>query len=745
MHKLWPLSILALVACTTDTEAPITEETLAIRALSIQPNPAYNDSILACEADLAYQGSGQASVDFAWLDEEDQVLGEGAELNLQGLDLPPTTALICSATAQAQGQSPVTRELEIELQNRLPRVDTVDTSPSTATYGTEIGCEATASDPDGDPLTLSYRWSNGEIEPSFVLSPDNATIGSQLTCTVTATDPFGGSDSRVSASSVQVIDGDAPEVELSITDISVSPAEGRVGDTLTCAATATASVGEAEIAYAWSTGDAGPTVELTAARTTVGESITCTATATAEGAEPVSETASATILNSPPTLTSVSVTPPEARVGDTLTCAATAVDPDEEPLDITYAWSTGDAGPSLPLTAHNTTVGSPITCTATATDPHSASVEDSASSVVLNSPPSAPGITLLPDPPSPGVELWCSVSAPAIDPDLDPVTYRFEWLLDGAPFDLYDSYESSSRIPHTSVEADQTWTCRVIPNDGREDGEAAVASVTISDGDCEESTLRYGDESCGYLDENRVVQECRSGEWVTTGCGSVVITMESTVTAVFDRGSLPSGVVDGDRVLFTARVPSEVTPTSELLGWGECDDWHDEIEECYDQAWTFEDSDYRIAYSSGYSESDSFDRIEITDGGLYCDWEFDYCSEERDSIYFMVGSQRVLYTEDFSGTWLSGPIDLDLHAMLALAETPETFWITMHMRHSGSGGWTTYHYDYARSPNRTIVTRFPAECEPTMEQPGETPCEGGVLLQGCEAGTWIDLDACVEP
>ena len=101
---------------------------------------------------------------------------------------------------------------------------------------------------------------------------------------------------------------------------------------------------------------------------------------------------------------------------------------------------------------------------------------------VGNTPPTAPGIALVPkDARAGGRDLECRVRVDATDVDGDAVTYRVAWTRNdertGADADargLTDAVIAGTRL----VEGDR-WTCSVTPLDGTDEGPNGSVSVTI--------------------------------------------------------------------------------------------------------------------------------------------------------------------------------------------------------------------------------------------------------------------------
>ncbi len=92
-----------------------------------------------------------------------------------------------------------------------------------------------------------------------------------------------------------------------------------------------------------------------------------------------------------------------------------------------------------------------------------------------NHAPSAPEVFVTPASATTAEDLVVGFTAESEDVDLDEVSYRYAWSVDGAERpDL-----TTDTVPASETQRDQVWTVTVTPNDGTDDGEAATASATI--------------------------------------------------------------------------------------------------------------------------------------------------------------------------------------------------------------------------------------------------------------------------
>lgn len=90
------------------------------------------------------------------------------------------------------GESPAAVARPVEKRNRPPVIQTLALTPAQPTFADLVRAEATATDPDGDPVTLDYTWSVDGVELSDVsfdvLRSGRHKRGSVVEVAVTASD-----------------------------------------------------------------------------------------------------------------------------------------------------------------------------------------------------------------------------------------------------------------------------------------------------------------------------------------------------------------------------------------------------------------------------------------------------------------------------------------------------------------------------------------------------------------------------
>jgi hypothetical protein len=128
-----------------------------------------------------------------------------------------------------------------------------------------------------------------------------------------------------------------------------------------------------------------------------------------------------------------------------------------------------------------------------------------------NEPPTAPEVIITPAEPTVADDLLCSVSVPSEDPEEYPVSYRFNWTVDGVP-----SVLTTATVAATSTYAEEVWTCLVTPSDGQDEGPAGEASVTILTG-CTETDVHEPNGTEGTAADLGTIDDCDGSAGSTTG------------------------------------------------------------------------------------------------------------------------------------------------------------------------------------------------------------------------------------
>ena len=367
------------------------------------------DAPVLFEATVADNEDAPDDVDLSWVSDRDGVFSSnGADsagtASVVAEDLSAGDHIISVTATDTHGLF-VTETLTLTL-NQPPAVDGVTISPDPAHNDDTLTCTATATDADGDTPALSYAWSDGTTGPTLALSSDTASPGDTFTCTATATDETGTASAGTASITLSNRDPEGVAV--------ITPDPPTRLDTLTCAVTDIVDPdGDAlSVDFAWTINDApaaataSPTASALSDAVSAGDVIVCTATVTDEHDGSVTLVASTVVLNTGPELTSVTLTPEEVYTNDTVTAVVTASDPDGDTLSYRYAFYVDDVnvqdGSSNTLDGVvHFDKGQSIRVEATVSDAESDDTASAGPVTVLNSPPTAPVVSITVEQPCP--------------------------------------------------------------------------------------------------------------------------------------------------------------------------------------------------------------------------------------------------------------------------------------------------------------------------------------------------------
>lgn len=256
-----------------------------------------------------------------------------------------------------------------ETGNAAPTAPTVAITPAhpADVDGLTVTLLTEATDPDGDALTYTYAWSqNGSPVASATgeaVSADLTADGDVWAVAVTA---FDGQASGPAGTATVTIGNAAPSAPV----VHIDPAAPVKGDDLTLVfdTPAVDPEGDALIqTIRWTIDDAAnPSFDDTAAIPGVyvdpGEVWVAEVSVTDGTHDPVVVTTSVTVADTPPEVTSISISPTDPYDMDSLTARARATDADGDPLTFSYRWyrdgvEAVDVGDSDTVPDSATTVG----------------------------------------------------------------------------------------------------------------------------------------------------------------------------------------------------------------------------------------------------------------------------------------------------------------------------------------------------------------------------------------------------
>jgi hypothetical protein len=192
-----------------------------------------------------------------------------------------------------------------------------------------------------------------------------------------------------------------------------------------------------------------------------------------------------TVRNTPPPAPTVSVVPDAPTVGVSLTCNARTPDrdADREPITVSYRWLVGDVAQPLAdgmaqVPAGAVRRGERWRCEAWASDGTAESARASAETLVRDSPPAAPQVTIEPERPRTTDDLVCGIATESADPDGDRITYAYTWTRNDKPAQA--SKGDPTRIDAARTVKGERWRCVATPSDGTLSGPAGSAERTVA-------------------------------------------------------------------------------------------------------------------------------------------------------------------------------------------------------------------------------------------------------------------------
>jgi len=480
--------------------------------------------------------------------------------------------------------------------NALPTAPTVTIAPDPAYTDDDLVASASGStDDDGDTVTYGYAWyEDGTLLSSAstaTLSPSLTTDGSTYRVVVTPNDGNG--------------DGDTGEASLevsnsipSISSVTISPASPTVTDTLTCSYSGYSDAdSDADVStYEWTVeGVTMGTTSTLAGVFIAGNIVACTVTPDdgKDTGTPMDDTA--TIVNAPPQVTSVSLSPSAVYTNDTLTATVTTSDDDSDVVTVSYAWYVDgslvtETGSSLSGASWFDKLQD-VYVEVTPND----GTEDGATVVsgtvtVLNTPPEAPVVSIAPTEITTGDDdLICVIETASTDADSDSLTYGFAWTTDGLPYTTGGGVDtgdtgagwagpstttySGDTVPAWDTVLGGDWTCTVTPSDGSDTGSSAYATVNVDPACLIDEYANFDGTATSYVlngDATETDGAIRLTDAVASQQGTLLFTTEYNVTDMDIEASFDFRIGNGnsaDGIAFGIADASRVDLTSTT--WGE--------------------------------------------------------------------------------------------------------------------------------------------------------------------------------
>ena len=162
-NEVWTVQVTPSDGITTGdfTEASVSIENTApsIGNLGISPNTGvYNDSILTCTATVS-DPDETVSPSYEW-----SVAGStysSNPLDLATTNASPNDTITCTVTALDSDGATISDSASVNIENRVPTLSSVIISPSIIYSNSAVSCGYSENDLDGDSLTTTVEWFNG--------------------------------------------------------------------------------------------------------------------------------------------------------------------------------------------------------------------------------------------------------------------------------------------------------------------------------------------------------------------------------------------------------------------------------------------------------------------------------------------------------------------------------------------------------------------------------------------------------
>jgi hypothetical protein len=354
--------------------------------------------------------------------------------------------------------------------------------------GVKLSLAEPATDPDGDAIRYEYVWT---IDGKPLAGPKDRTTlasadlrrGQRIAIEAVAIDGDGGRSEPARlelvvrntppVAPVVALAQAAPTIETGLEAIISTAATDRDGDKIT-------------YKFQWFR-NGGPVAELegkSAVQPGVvrrGEEWRVEVRARDGELESPAGEAAVLVADAAPSAPGVALMPASPTVMTGLSCEVTSAprDPDGDPITLEFRWFRADrpfpmAPDAAQVPAALVRPGDAWRCEVRASAGGLAGPWASASTTILNSPPTAPAAAVLPASPRVGDPLVCAVTGEATDPDRDPLTYSSRWLGPaGAP------PVEGAILPGNQLKRGQSWACEVSVSDGHAAASARSTEVKV--------------------------------------------------------------------------------------------------------------------------------------------------------------------------------------------------------------------------------------------------------------------------
>ncbi|MBN2360096.1 MAG: VCBS repeat-containing protein, partial [Deltaproteobacteria bacterium] len=396
-------------------------------------------------------------------------------------------ALVVPFDGEAEGASACAAAV---VGNTPPDPPKISLSPREPRSGdlVSVRIDKPALDPDGDQIRYQYEWSvDGVVRPlsrsAAQLAADVAGRGHKLAVAVVAHD--GEAPGAPAQAEVVIANTPPPAPKLELV-----PPKPRSGDEVALKIGSTSADADGDPVshkVVWIrdrtpvAGWTGPRVERGLLKK--GERYQVKVTPSDGSSSGTAAQLEFSVGNTPPGAPKPAISPAQPRAGEPLKAQISAPAVDRDGDRLTYGWKwlrngepvAGLTGDTVP--AGRTRKGEVWQIQAIASDGGDRGPVGSAEVRIVDTPPRAPQLALLPEKRTAADPLRVELRKPAVDPDGDAVSYRYTWLRNGATLDVPDS---TTELKPGTVRGGDTVTAVVTAV--TEGGASATNSIQVTVG-----------------------------------------------------------------------------------------------------------------------------------------------------------------------------------------------------------------------------------------------------------------------
>ncbi len=465
------LALVAAAGCKGEVGDTSVEVNAApsVASVFVTPDPAVADDILTCSWVGYSDPEGDVDLSSARWTVNGADVGEGHSLSGGFAKGDEVACSVVPFDGNSEGEAV---SASVTIGNMAPSIALADISPDPAASDDVLTCSWQGfDDPDGDADESMVTWAVNGINAGTGLELSGGFGGGDVvTCYVT---PFDGEDEGVEVSASVTIENVAPTVDAVV----ITPDPAYADDTLVCSWTGYADAdGDADqSSSSWKVNGAvvgsGRTLS---GRFEGGDLVECVVTPFDGKDSGPNRTGSATVADSPPAITGVSISPVNPGADDILTCAWTGYsDLDGDADRSKVEWSVG----GTPVGAGTTLLGAfargdTVTCEVTPFDGVAEGTPLTASVDIANGLPNVAAVTVTPNPAYVGDVMscgWTGFSDPDGDSDQSVVSWSVNGLSAGSTPTLSGVFAGRDSVQ-----------CTVTPYDGEDAGISKSSSVVVT-------------------------------------------------------------------------------------------------------------------------------------------------------------------------------------------------------------------------------------------------------------------------